>query len=287
MNQAGHGDKSQTNPQIKLDEIGYWSEIKLDIVREYAAAYSKILSAQQTPKLHHLYIDAFAGPGLHISKQTGEFIPGSPLNALLIDPPFAEYHLIDLDGQKIEHLQQLTKAYSNVYLYQGDCNEILLKDVFRRISYKDRCRALCLLDPYGLHLDWKVIESAGKSRTVEMFLNFPVLDMNRNVLWRNPEAVAPTQAARMDRFWGDNSWRNIAYNTTGNLFEYEEKVDNDTIAQAFRNRLRTVAGFSHVPEPIPMRNPTGGVVYYLFFASHKPVAARIVTDIFNKYRDHR
>ncbi len=27
---------------MKYDEIGYWSEVKLDIVREYAAAYSKI-----------------------------------------------------------------------------------------------------------------------------------------------------------------------------------------------------------------------------------------------------
>lgn len=28
-----------------FDEIGYWSEIKLDIIREYAQAYSTILSA--------------------------------------------------------------------------------------------------------------------------------------------------------------------------------------------------------------------------------------------------
>jgi hypothetical protein len=28
------------------------------------------------------------------------------------------------------------------------------------------------------------------------------------------------------------------------------------------------------------------VVYYLFFASQKPVAAEIVTDIFSKYRQH-
>ena len=32
-----------------FDEIGYWSEIKLDIVREYAVAYSTILSAQRNP----------------------------------------------------------------------------------------------------------------------------------------------------------------------------------------------------------------------------------------------
>jgi hypothetical protein len=35
----------------KYDEIGYWSEIKLDIIKEYASAYSRILSSQKNPKL--------------------------------------------------------------------------------------------------------------------------------------------------------------------------------------------------------------------------------------------
>ena len=62
---------------MKFDEIGYWSEVKLDIVREYGAAYSKILSKQRG--LQHVYIDAFAGAGQHISKRTGEFITGRGL----------------------------------------------------------------------------------------------------------------------------------------------------------------------------------------------------------------
>jgi hypothetical protein len=45
-----------------------------------------------------------------------------------------------------------------------------------------------------------------------------------------------------------------------------------------------VAGFKHVPEPLPMRNTKGATVYYLFFASHKPTAENIVIDIFNRYR---
>ena len=53
---------------------------------------------------------------------------------------------------------------------------------------------------------------------------------------------------------------------------------------ARRSRLRNVAGFAYVPEPMPMRNNQRGIVYYLFFAAHKPVAARIVSHIFKKYR---
>jgi three-Cys-motif partner protein len=95
---------------LRFDEIGYWSEVKLDIIRSYAAEYSKILAAQSRPKLQHIYIDAFAGAGIHVSERTGEMVPGSPLNALLVEPPFHEYHLIDRDEARAEHLRKMTKG---------------------------------------------------------------------------------------------------------------------------------------------------------------------------------
>lgn len=49
-------------------------------------------------------------------------------------------------------------------------------------------------------------------------------------------------------------------------------------------RLKRVAGFSYVAEPLPMRNSLQRTVYYLLFASHHPVASQIVDDIFIKYR---
>ena len=72
---------------FEFDEIGYWSEVKLDIIKDYAKAYSTILSKQKWCKGHY-YIDAFAGAGVHISKATGEFVPGSPLIALNTKPQF-------------------------------------------------------------------------------------------------------------------------------------------------------------------------------------------------------
>jgi len=269
---------------MNYDEINYWSEVKLDIIREYATAYSKILSAQNTTPLHHLYIDAFAGAGMHISKSTGEFIKGSPLNALLINPPFKEYHLIDLNKKKVESLRSISKDFPNVEIYLEDCNQVLLDKIFPKAKYTDYKRALCLLDPYGLHLDWEVMYTAGQMKSIEIFLNFPVMDMNMNILWNNPDKVDQQQAARMTAFWGDESWKQVAYDTSGNLFGWAEKTDNETIAKAFKKRLKDNAGFKYVPDPIPMRNKRGSTVYYLFFASQKPVAVNIVKDIFDKYR---
>jgi three-Cys-motif partner protein len=72
----------------KIDEIGRWTEIKLDILKRYATEYSKILSNQKNPSFSHVYIDAFAGAGYHQSKTTGEMVFGSPLNALLYNHLF-------------------------------------------------------------------------------------------------------------------------------------------------------------------------------------------------------
>jgi three-Cys-motif partner protein len=177
----------------EFDEIGYWSEIKLEIVRDYASAYSRILNANKLP---HIYVDAFAGAGQHISRGTGEFVQGSPLNALNIQPPFREYHFIDLNAAKVEHLQNLVGDRRDVHIYEGDCNDVLIQNIFPTLKYESYRRALCLLDPYGLDLKWDVMFQAGQLKTIDMFLNFPVIDMNRNVLWRNPERVSPERRAR-------------------------------------------------------------------------------------------
>jgi three-Cys-motif partner protein len=272
--------------KLKLDPVGYWSEIKLDIIREYAPAYSKILSAQDKPKLDHVYIDGFAGAGIHVSRTSGELIEGSPSIAIGTEPPFREYFFIDWDGAKADHLRALFGNRPDVHVETGDCNEVMLQKVLPRVRFQDYRRGLCLLDPYGLHLDWRVIEEAGRGRSIDLFLNFPIMDMNRNVFWRNTDGVAEDDIARMNSFWGDETWRQIAYRQEQSLFGTEDvKTDNETVAAAFRLRLQNVAKFAKVPEPMPMRNSTGAIIYYLFFASQKGVAQHIVQQIFDKYRD--
>jgi three-Cys-motif partner protein len=273
----------------KFDEIGYWSEVKLAIVREYAKAYSRIMTAQKKKRpFSHAYIDGFSGAGVHVRKGTSQTVDGSPVIAVKTDPPFDDYHFIDLNGDKADYLARLVGDHPHVTIYKGDCNEVLLAQVFPRVRYGEFRRALCVLDPYGLDLRWDVILAAGQSRSIEIFLNFPTMDMNRNVLWHEHSKVSPDEAARMTSFWGDTSWRQAAYRKVENLFgdTEEEKASNATVAEAFRERLRKVAGFEYVPEPMPMRNKAGAIVYYLFFASKNPTAKDIVTDIFRKYRTY-
>jgi three-Cys-motif partner protein len=267
--------------ETEHDEIGFWSEIKLDILKKYLLAYSTIIKHQTLP-FRTIYIDAFAGSGKHVSKTTGEFVAGSPARALDVRPPFDEYHFVDMDKAKVKSLEDIARTHDNVTVHHGDCNHILLDEVFPLARFEDYKRALCLLDPYSLQLHWDVIQTAAKMRSVEIFLNFPIMDINRNVLRKSPTATKVTQ---MTLFWGDESWRDAAYRTEVGLFDSEDvKVENFQLVAAFRERLRSVAGFRSVPEPIAMRNTQRAAVYYLFFAGPNETGSNIARDIFNGYR---
>jgi three-Cys-motif partner protein len=277
---------------MKLDEIGFWSEIKLEIIKKYANAFTTIMKKQDWCK-GYVYIDAFSGAGIHISRKTGEFVPGSPLNALEIKNPFTEYHYIDIDKQKIETLASVIKDQKNVYIYSEDCNEALTKKIFPELKWESKKRALCILDPYGLHLYWDTILEAAKLKTTEIFLNFPLMDMTRNVLHKDLTSADPEQIKRMNSFCGTEEWQEILYKESAQtkLFGPPDKIktvdSNIKLGEWFRNeRLKQIAGFKFVPEPVLMRNSKGGPLFFLFFASHNETGNKIANDIFKKYRGY-
>jgi three-Cys-motif partner protein len=158
----------------EYDLIGPWTEVKLDILGEYASPYSKILT---TNGFYHLYIDAFAAGGAHLSRTTGGVVLGSALRALSTEPPFREYHFIDVNLTRVDQLRGSAAGRTDVHVHAGDCNEILVRDVFPRARYGDRRRALCLLDPYNIGLSWNVIATAGQMGSIEIFVNFMLMDM--------------------------------------------------------------------------------------------------------------
>jgi len=269
--------------ELVFDVVGYWTELKIEILQKYAAAYSTILTKN---KFWHAYIDAFCGRGVHISRTTYEFIEGSPLSALAVEPPFDHFFFIDIEGKVVEQLRQIVGGRDDVSVFHEDANGVLVDSIFPQIRFDLRRRALCFLDPRGMHWNWEVLEAAGQAGTIDLFVNFPVMAMNRRALWRDPDRVSENSIQRMNRFWGDDSWRKIVYRKRRTLFGDEDvKEPNEVVVEAFRDRLRKVAGFRYVSEALPMRNDQGGVIYYLILAAPVEVATTIMNDIFRKYRE--
>jgi len=155
-----------------LDPLPSWPQLKLDIVRRYGAAYSTISSRQ--PGLAHYWIDGFIRPGADTSAR--EFAPGSALNALLVTPPFRHHYLVNLNGRRADALRGAVDGRADVTLLEGDGTRALLEEVLPRVRQEDYRRALCVLDPCPPGPDWRVIEMAGRLRTIDLFVAFPNAD---------------------------------------------------------------------------------------------------------------
>src|SRR5512143_567080 len=155
-------------------DIPSWPQLKLDIVRRYGAAYSRIASRQ--PGLAHNWIDVFAGPGAGASAPHGAFVPGSPVNALLVAPPFRHHWLVELGDDGDGALRRSIGDRDDVTLFQGDGDRALLEEILPRVRHDDYRRALCVLDPRATPFDWRVVETAGRLRTIDLFVAVAAAD---------------------------------------------------------------------------------------------------------------
>jgi three-Cys-motif partner protein len=111
--------------------------------------------------------------------------------------------------------------------------------------------------------------------------------MNRNCKHESISEILPGELEAMDSFWGDRSWHVAMFRPSaqGNLFGGEEldKTENRDLVNAYCKRLKKVAGFGFVADPLPMRNSRNAVVYYLVFAGPNKTGGKIVSDIYNQH----
>lgn len=265
------------------DEIGEWSERKIEIATKYAKEFSKIVGSNRF-RTH--YIDGFCGGGFHLRKETQERIRGTAVRIVEeVSPPFEKYHLVDADLEKASAMAKRLSGRPNIKVYPGDANLVLLNEVFPAIQWSNYDRALCFLDPYRILLNWGVLVHAGRSRAMDVILHFPTGDVQRNVLRRNRSIVSPSDIERMNTMWGDGSWENVAYREVQTLFGSElEKEPIQNILDAFCVRLEKEACFKFVSKPLAMKNKTNATIYHLIFASQKDVALKIADYIFEANR---
>jgi three-Cys-motif partner protein len=201
---------SQSSTNSLFDRVGEWSLLKHDIVQYYAETYSNIMTRtkSQVPQFKHYYIDGYASAGVSVRKETDEIVLGSALRAASVTPPFAGCHLVELDPKRYRVLKQLCSSSPDVKTYCGDANLVLPSLIFPTIRYEHHERAFCLLDPYNeADLLWNTVTAAAKTRAIDLLIYFPIYSININVLHTH----GPEQESRLNAYWGDDSWKSIAY----------------------------------------------------------------------------
>jgi three-Cys-motif partner protein len=280
---------------------GDWTTEKLDRVRKYLQAYTIIFDRNpRARKLHTIYVDAFAGTGYRTSHpalpdilalpELGEadnqaFLKGSARIALEVSPAFKEYIFIEQDPGHTQELNHLKTEFSNrankIHIVTQDANTYL--QVWCRDTDWRLTRAVVFLDPYGMQVEWPVIEALAKTKAVDLWILFPLGVAVNRLLTKS--APPPEKWARaLTRIFGTEEWQRVFYphKKVLTLFGEEDvqtkEADFAKISDFFVERLKNV--FSAVaPNPLPLMNSKNNPLYLLCFASGNPTGSSTAVKI--------
>jgi three-Cys-motif partner protein len=191
---------------------GFWTRGKLDLLRNYLAAFAK--ASKRSPQ--RIYLDLFAGGPEGRDRLTGEPIWGSPRIALSVDQP--QFSVLRFFEQ-----ESVAKALRSALLAEfpgrefkvisGDCNETIV-DALRDLESFDRAATFAFIDPDGPDFRWSTIERlaafkrAGLPKT-ELFILVPAPMFIR--LLPKDGSVTARNVTRLTRMFGTDAWERIYY----------------------------------------------------------------------------
>jgi three-Cys-motif partner protein len=257
------------------------------MLAEYLHAYAVIMNAQKRRWLTEFhYMDAFAGPGVARSKdpEVVAYLAGSPQRAIDCQPAFDRLWFVDRNRSRVERLNSQIEAaeqQSRSTVRHGDANAEI-REIVGELGRSER--ALAFLDPYGLQVDWQTVSYLAQTRKVDVFINFSLMDVTRNLRREGGPSIEFRQD--LERVMLSTRWVDDLYVDQGELWgagrRYRRAVTARQVADHYCDDLRTV--FDYVSNYAIMTNTRGGPIYALVLASHNARAVAIMNDIIQKYQ---
>jgi len=262
---------------------GDWTTEKLTILGGYLSAYTTALKKQ---KFRTGYIDAFAGSGYRTPSgpptvegqtlfadaelaepESKQWLDGSARIALNTSPRFDKYIFIERNRQRCGALEALKSEFTtlakDIDIRQAEANAAI-----RDICTKNwtRHRAVLFLDPYGLQVEWTTIAAIAGTKSIDMFLLFP-LGIGVNRLLTRDADIPPGWRRRLDLLLGTTDWYDEFYRFESEKTLFDDapservvKASTATIGRYFNERLKGI--FAAVAEePRVLKNRAGCPLY--------------------------
>jgi three-Cys-motif partner protein len=280
---------------------GNWTEQKLTAFEKYVRAYLKIMNAYRDKygwKL--IYFDAFAGDGSRggepspslvdfgINAEELDVYKGSAQRVLEIEGRgFDYYYFVERNDKSRNALQKrLTElnepnAHCRELLFRNDANKELLE--FANKMKGEKLRALALLDPFGMQVEWKSIEGL-KGAGVDLWILIPSGVIVNRLLDKEGKL---THIEKLEAFFG------LTKDEITSAF-YEEKKEPslfgentittklpnsiEKIVDLYKERLKTVFNFV-VDKPLTLKNGKNVPIYSFAFSSNNKTAVGIAGRI--------
>jgi three-Cys-motif partner protein len=283
---------------------GDWTTAKLRVVEGYLHAYTTALKNKPNAKnpFWKEYIDAFAGTGYreewretagdsqHLlfpdlaDSEPQDLLDGSARIALRTKPRFDKYIFIEKRFKYCKQLEQLGNEFpdlaGDISVRHGDANGEI-QDICDR-NWQSH-RAVLLLDPYGMQVDWKTIEAIARTKAIDLWVLFP-LGIGVNRLLKRSGDIPESWRQRLNLLLGTEDWYDEFYRVekVKNLFgdgqERVIKASMDVIGRYFIERLNTI--FEGVVEqPGVLRNSRNSPLYLFCFAAGNKRGATVAKKI--------
>jgi three-Cys-motif partner protein len=222
------------------------------------------------------YVDSHGGSGKVLLD--GKQVDGSPLIAAKQLRNFP-CHITEIDAESFQRLRESANGISNIYPQNGDCN-VLVPEIISKIESWKFC--LCFVDPDGLvyhkgsqkfmQLTSQTIDSiansvANSGPKTELLLNFQAISILRTMgfVEKLPEDDrTPIMAEDITALYGCEDWESA-------------RTRRELLDIFIDRRLKP---FEYKGTFLVEDN--GHPLYYLVYASHNIVGARIMKDIMGR-----
>jgi three-Cys-motif partner protein len=247
-------------PKTTVWKLDPHTGAKHAILRRYLQAWTPILTLGGFPKV--AYVDGFAGPGRY---EGGE--DGSPIIALKAALDHAAgisgkvvFLFVEEKPDRADFLKQLVEDLSppakfEIQIEGGRTFEDAFNEFARR--HKDRSGRLpptfAFIDPFGwTGVPFSVVQFILSQPSCEVLLTFMYEEINRFL-------GHPDQGANFDSFFGSRDWR---FGTSLATPADRDRFLHDLYIRQLKNvaRAKFVRSFQ-------MRNASGSIDYYLFYAT--------------------
>ena len=256
-----------SGPTFRPLKYPLWTEYKAALIAQYLYYFVMITK-------HGTYIDGFAGSqnnhaGMWAAKRVLESKPRWLRN----------FHLVELDGNKIAGLQALkaaedavpSKPKRSIEVYQGDFNT-KVDSILSAGSIKPTEATFCLLDQRTFECHWKSLEklasyNPAREHKIELFYFLPIG-------WLDRAFAATKDKTLIANWWGRPDWRRL------------HSLNKRQRADVFVDRIKAELSYaSVVPWPIYEKQGSNRMMYFMIHATDHPEAPMLMRRAYSRAVD--
>jgi three-Cys-motif partner protein len=223
-----------------------------------------------------------AGEPENIGRGQGKLFDGSPRLAMKSSPGFTRLIFCERNSKKASELaEDLSRNFPGDKRWQvvnGDCN-VEIDGILNSLSNISWAPTFAFIDQQAAEVTWETLTKLSqfrvnkrKLKTELWILSSPAMII-KGVTGTHFESFA----LRVDKLYGDESWRRIA------SARREEKITAEQfrveMVNLFRWNLEKILGYSKTVR-IPMRMTNGIALYDMVFATDHPVGEKIMTRLY-------